>query len=91
MNGIAMPSNHETYQRQIAFGDPSADIAQRLSKLNRDQRANLRLGSLLTRVVGDTGAIWRSHNETQAADFDALFSLLLRRPGMPMRFLCDLS
>jgi hypothetical protein len=77
-------------QRQIAYREASADIAERLRAANRDHRVVLQLGDLVLLTVGDTSAIWRSHNKERAADFDALFEMLARYPDRPMRFLCEL-
>jgi hypothetical protein len=78
------------HQHQIAYNEPSRDIAQRLRQVTGQQRVTVRLGGLVVLEVGDTGAIWRSHNERHTDDFEALFHLLARYPGRPMRFLCEL-
>jgi hypothetical protein len=77
-------------EAQLAIRSASEDIAPSIRQLNAKNRANLRLGGFITLVVGDTAAIWRSHNKHQVEDFDALFNLLARRPDQEMRFLCDL-
>ena len=77
-------------QRQIAYREPSDDIGRELEKADRDHRLTLSLGGFLQLHVGDTGAIWRSHNADCEAAFDALFDLLSLRPDMPMRFACEL-
>jgi len=78
-------------QKQIAMREASADIWPQLSQLNTGNRVNVRLGGCVTLVAGDPGAIWRAHNTQHAEDFDSLFDLLARRPGVGMRFLCDLE
>jgi hypothetical protein len=76
-------------QQQITYRDVTADIAGRLREATRENRVQLRLGNLLILNVGDTGAIWRSHNDDRSCDFDSLFSMLARYPDRPMRFLCS--
>jgi hypothetical protein len=83
-------STAPAHQHQIAYNEPSQDIAPRLREVNGQQRASVRLGGLVVLEVGDTGAIWRTHNERHADDFEALFQLLARYPGRSMRFLCEL-
>jgi type II secretory pathway component PulM len=78
-------------ERQIAYTSPSADIAPRLAQVTTRNRMTLRLGGLVSLVVGDRGAIWRAHSEQNATDFEALFALLARHPSETMRFLCELS
>src|SRR5579862_2023925 len=78
-------------QRQIAIRAPSSDIQPRISQLSARHRAKLRLGGCVNLVAGDPGAIWGAHNQAYAEDFDALFDLLARRPGVEMRFLCELE
>lgn len=78
-------------EAQIALRSASADIAPGIEKLTSTNRANLILGGCVTLVAGDPGAVWRAHNNENLKDFDALFSLLARRPDGEMRFLCELG
>lgn len=78
-------------ERQIAFRHASPDLAHRLEAANASNQLAIRLGGSATLIVGDTGAIWRSHNRGQDELVDALFALLSRRPDSEMRFLCDLE
>ena len=78
-------------ERQIAYRSASEDIAPTLAKANADARVPIRLGGFLDLSVGDTGAIWRAHNLANQQEFDNLFDLLRSRPGVEMRFLCELT
>jgi hypothetical protein len=78
-------------QEQIAVREASADIRPQLRQLDARNRVRLVLGGCVTLVAGDTGAIWRSHNAENAEDFDSLYGLLARRPGVGMQFLCEVS
>ena len=78
-------------ERQIAMRNPSSDIADAFSELSASNRRELVLGGCVSLAVGDTNAIWPSHNNDRAEDFEALYNLLARRPGQEMRFLCQLT
>ena len=79
---------HES-ERQIAYREASADIAERLATVTNRQGILLRLGGRISLVVADRGAIWRAHNAQYQEDFDALFAFLARYPSQYMRFLCE--
>jgi hypothetical protein len=76
-------------QKQLAIRDCSPGIKHLLSQASRHKRTPIRLGGCVNLMVGDTGAIWRSHNEAHLADFDSIYDLLSRRPGTGMTFVCD--
>ncbi len=79
-------------ERQIAIRSASPDIQARIQATNYANRVSIRLGGCITLVCGDSGAIWRAHNSQQYTDdFDSLYALLARRPGVEMRFLCELE
>lgn len=75
--------------RQLAIKDASPNIRAALDKATKDNVVKILLGQRLTLVVGDTHAIWRSHNMICTADYDALFDLIALRPDATMVFLCD--
>lgn len=78
-------------QSQIAIRIPSEDIKPILSQLTANNRMTIILGGYVRLIVGDIGAIWLAHNSSHADDFMSLFTLLSRRPGKEMRFLCELE
>jgi hypothetical protein len=80
-----------TGESKIALRAPSAEIALAVSQIRAHKRVRARLGGCVTLVLGDTGAIWRAHNQDHLENFDDLFRLLARRPGVPMRFICELA
>ncbi len=86
---IAYAQGERIRERQIAYSSPSADIAGRLSAITKSNRVTVQIGGFVTFVVGDSSAIWRSHNESVSDDFDALFTLLATHPSKRMRFVCD--
>jgi hypothetical protein len=59
--------------------------------LGRGVRAKVVLGGFLTVVAGDTGAIWEAHNSGHAEDFEALYTLLARKPDQEMEFSCEVA
>lgn len=77
-------------EKQIAYTAPTSDIAPVLGAVSRTNQVTVKLGGLLTLVVGDRGAIWRAHNSQAVSDFDALFSLLANHSDQRMRFKCEL-
>ena len=78
-------------QRQIAYTQPSPDVAAALRAASASNRVRIRLGGRVILTVGDTGAIWRAHNADAAKAFDALFTLLAEYPSQPMRFACEIA
>ena len=60
-------------------------------EVTTQHHVKLRLGGMITLVVGDRGAIWRAHNEEYADDFDALFTFLAHYPSQAVRFLCEIT
>jgi hypothetical protein len=81
-----------TGEQQIAYRTDSPEIRQRLAQVRRHQRVNAEIGGSLGLVVGDTGAIWRSHNaDRHAADFDWLYEFLAHRPGTELEFTCRIE
>jgi len=78
-------------QRQIALRSASAEIKSIVSQLNARNRKTIVLGGYVRLVVGDTGAIWLAHNSHYVDDFISLFTILSRRPGEEMRFLCEIE
>lgn len=80
-------AGHET-QRQIAIREASPEIVHALAGATADHRMEVNVNGNFPLTVGDTNAIWESHQTgTQTADFADLFSLLARRPGTNVRFM----
>lgn len=75
-------------EKQIAIRGVSPELRDRLKLANAKNHVTIVLGNAVLLIVGDTGAIWRAHNNTYAEDFDLLFELLSRRPDANMEFLC---
>ena len=78
-------------ERQIAYRSPSEDLKAALGTASSTNRMAIDLGEFVTLVVGDTSAVWRSHNVDRARAFDAFFGLLSQRPDREMRVLCDMT
>lgn len=78
-------------QRQIAIQSASSDISTALASATKDHQIALLVGNRIKLSVGDTAAIWRSHNATTEAEYDILFDLLALRPAIPMLFPCELD
>ena len=77
--------------RQIAIKDASPSIRVVLDNANKKAPVTIRLGQRITLSVGDTHAIWRSHNMDNVEEYDRLFDLLACHPDKPMLFPCELA
>lgn len=74
-------------QAQIAIVNPPF-------RANARNRVEIRLGGIISLLVGDTHAIWHSHNvasETQRKDFERLFLLLANHPDQPVAFSAEVK
>lgn len=70
-------------QTQIAIVKPKF-------KANAASPVNISIGGVINLVVGDTHAIWHSHNndsELQKKNFERLFALLANNPDKEVEFL----
>jgi hypothetical protein len=76
------------FQRQLAIRDASPEIAAQVGQASSKNRVEVAVCGVFVLSVGDTSAIWGTHQSegTQFQDFDDLFSLLARRPDMPVTF-----
>ena len=75
------------HQAQIAVTSPTFGA-------NSKNRKEIVLGGVIKLAVGDTHAIWYSHNkttDTQMKDFKKLFFLLANHPDEEMKFLYSIS
>lgn len=78
-------------QRQVGISSVSDDIAPRIRGRQKGQpRELLRLGGCIELVLGDTSAIWASHNSTRLREFDALYGFLSKFPDREVRFPCEM-
>lgn len=77
-------------QRQIAIQDASPGLRKALNHANKNTPVTIRLAGRITLIVGDTHAIWRSHNIDNVDEYDRLFDLLALRPDEPMFFHCGI-
>lgn len=75
-------------QRQIAIQGASAEILQRLRETRRENPLRILIGGVFPLTVGDTVAIWFSHQTEgeEREDFISLYNLLARHPGCPVKF-----
>ncbi|MEK6201310.1 MAG: hypothetical protein N2A40_02665 [Desulfobulbaceae bacterium] len=58
------------------------------------KRQEIIIGGVIKLIVGDSHAIWHSHNiisERQKKDFESLFSLLANHPDKNVSFLYEIS
>ena len=78
-----------TSQMQIAIKGGSEDIEKAVLGANRDNKIVIPVSGTFLLVVGDSGAIWLSHQvtKTQTNDFQNLYQLLARRPDYVVTFM----
>jgi len=70
-------------QAQITILHPKFDASAK-------NKVNIAIGGIINLVVGDTHAIWHSHNNTteqQMKNFERLFPLLANNPDKEVKFL----
>jgi hypothetical protein len=75
---------------QLAIRGASKDIRQAIKPASRKQLVTILLADRIRLVVGDPGAIWRSHNLHTHEQFDLLFALLALKPDAAMPFDCSI-
>ena len=77
-----------SYQRQIAIQDASPEVLAVINAATAENQVLVAVNGVFELSVGDTGAIWGTHQRAplQAEDFTSLYDLLARRPETPVRF-----
>jgi hypothetical protein len=76
------------FQRQLAVQGASPDLRALIDTATGDNRVLVAICDVFELSIGDTGAIWASHQAAghQADDFADLYALLARRPDVPVTF-----
>lgn len=72
-------------QEQIAVVQVPDHLKALFSGINKNNRKKIRIGSVLELNVGDTHAIWGTHNENYE-DFSNLFNFLSKYPDKAFGF-----
>ena len=52
---------------------------------------SVRIANSINLKLGDTGAIWRSHNQEHEKEFDTLFRFLCSYPNQEFEFICSIK
>jgi hypothetical protein len=75
-------------QRQLAIQGASPDLGALIETASGGNRVTIAVCGTFELSIGDTGAIWGSHQAAghQVDDFADLYRLLARRPDVPVRF-----
>lgn len=76
-------------QEQIAVAQVPDHLKDVFAGLNKSNRQRIRIGSILELGVGDTHAIWGTHNE-DSEDFKNLYSFLSGYPDKVFSFALEL-
>lgn len=81
------------FQRQLAIQDASPDLGVLIGAASSVNRVRIAICGVFELSIGDTSAIWGSHQAAglQADDFSNLYELLARRPNVPVTFPCQLE
>jgi hypothetical protein len=88
LNVLNQLNNGNNFQRQLAIRRASDDIDTLIRTASAENRIQVDLLDVFTLVIGDTSAIWASHQQGQMLqDFNDLFSLLSRRPDTDVTFI----
>jgi hypothetical protein len=86
-NVIAQVDRAGESQRQIAIQDASPELARQIQAATAANRIQVAILSAFELTVGDTSAIWYSHQVgIQPDDFTSLYEILARRPDKQIRF-----
>lgn len=89
---VLAQSQSDPDQRQISISGASSLELKALFKMaGKNSRVRLLLAERILLWMGDTGAIWYSHNQDNQGGFERLFALLAHHPDAPFRFTCEVS
>ena len=85
---IQQVNSGNQFQRQLAIRDASPELRALVGQATGKNRVDVSVCGTFKLSVGDTGAIWATHQDDgiQADDFTDLYSLLSRRPDVPVKF-----
>ncbi len=90
---VLAQSQNSPDQRQIAISDASnPELKAQFEMAGKNRKIRLLLARRISLCMGDTGAIWYSHNRASKKnqdDFDQLFLLLAHHPDAPFQFICE--
>jgi hypothetical protein len=76
--------------RQLAIRGGSKVVMRTVRKASKMHMVSILLADRVKLLIGDNGAIWRSHNPQAQREFDLLFDLLALKPDASMQFGCEL-
>lgn len=87
---VLAQSQNNRNQRQISISDASSpELKALFETAGKNRRIRLLLATKIPLWMGDTGAIWDSHNQDNQGDFERLFALLAHHPDAPFQFICE--
>ena len=77
-----------TNQQQLAIRSASPNVQRQISAARKGHPVVIPINGEFDLAVGDTSAIWHSHQSSpsQQADFADLYALLSRRPDRDITF-----
>jgi DNA-binding PucR family transcriptional regulator len=85
---IQQVNSGNQFQRQLAIQGASPELRTLIDDATGKNRVAISVCGIFKLLIGDTGAIWAAHQDDgiQADDFSDLYSLLSRRPDVPVKF-----
>lgn len=90
---VLVQSQKSPDQRQISISDASSpELKALFETAGKNRKIRLLLAKTIPLWMGDTGAIWYSHNQASKEnqeDFERLFALLAHHPDAPFQFICE--
>ncbi|CAM2858417.1 hypothetical protein [Vibrio neptunius] len=72
-------------RKQIAYEVVDGQLYERNSEINKRHKVTIKVANQITLTLGDTSAIWFSH-QTEPAQFEALYQLLSIEPDQAHSF-----
>ncbi|WP_419655538.1 hypothetical protein Dvar_46230 [Desulfosarcina variabilis str. Montpellier] len=78
-------------QKQISIKASSSLLTEKIILANKTNKLLIRIANSIDLVLGDTGAIWRSHNQKYEKEFDTLFHFLRNYPDQEFEFICSIK
>ncbi|ELV8644547.1 TPA: hypothetical protein RQL13_004481 [Vibrio vulnificus] len=76
-------------QEQIALKVLSGQLLELKDQITKSTRVDILVANQITLTLGDTSAIWKTH-QTNPAEFDLLFNFLSNKPDGEFDFTYEL-
>ncbi|MDX2493695.1 MAG: hypothetical protein QNK27_01910 [Desulfuromusa sp.] len=78
-------------QKHISIKTSSTLLKEKIKSANKANIMAVRIANSINLKLGDTGAIWRSHNQEHENELDTLFRFLCNYPNQEFEFICSIK